>query len=63
MKPAKLLLLRLDRAPNFTFRIARTCDFSVGTAFVYCGLSPLSGSYQIKVSRLNSEPNRRSKEI
>jgi len=33
-----------------------------------CGLNPtkpshLSGSYQIKVSRLNSEPNRRTKEM
>ena len=28
--------------PDFTFPIARTCDFSVGTAFVYCDLNPLT---------------------
>jgi len=42
MKPTKLLLLRVDRAPDFTFRIARMCGFSVGTAFVYGGRNPLT---------------------
>jgi hypothetical protein len=41
-KPTKLPLLHVDRAQDFTFRIARTCDFSVGTAFIYCDLHPLS---------------------
>jgi hypothetical protein len=67
MKSTKLLFLPVDRAPDFTFPIARTCDFSVGTAFVYCGLNPLTKPsvwlYQIKVSGLNSEPNQRSKEL
>ena len=35
----ELLLLAVDRAPNLTFRIARTCVFSVGTAFVYGDLN------------------------
>ena len=41
-KPTKSLLLRLDRAPNLIFRIARTCGFSVGTASVYGDLNPLT---------------------
>ena len=65
MKPTKLLLLRLDLAFEFTFEIARTCDFSVRHLFtaVKAPTNFFYGSHQTKVGGLTPKPNPQQKEL